>query len=166
MSMYKEGDHVIVDSHTGAERVVCTISEVLLVDEPIQKGINPLGTGPRLRYRAGSRIIRPEEIHGRAFNRPKIYGGMREQPSVSSTGGAKNVKPDSDEPDPVNHPEHYTSDPSGIECIEITRHRNFNIGNAIKYLWRAGLKDDTKQIEDLKKAAWYINDEINRLEQI
>ena len=44
--------------------------------------------------------------------------------------------------DNVNHPKHYTSDPSGIECIDITRHRNFNIGNAIKYLWRAGLKID------------------------
>lgn len=64
MSEYNVGDHVIVDSHTGAERVVCTISEVLLVDEPIQKGITPLGTGPRLRYRSGARIIRPEEIHG------------------------------------------------------------------------------------------------------
>lgn len=66
--------------------------------------------------------------------------------------------------DPVNHPAHYTSDPSGIECIQITRHRTFNIGNAIKYLWRAGLKDDKKQIEDLKKAIFYINDEIRRLE--
>lgn len=64
----------------------------------------------------------------------------------------------------VNHPPHYTTDPSGVECIEITRHRNFNIGNAIKYLWRAGIKDDSKQIEDLKKAIFYINDEINRLE--
>ena len=36
--------------------------------------------------------------------------------------------------DQVNHPSHYTSDPSGIECIQITRHRNFNIGNAFKYL--------------------------------
>ena len=44
--------------------------------------------------------------------------------------------------DQVNHPKHYTSDPSGIECIDITRHRNFNVGNAIKYLWRAGLKID------------------------
>ena len=44
--------------------------------------------------------------------------------------------------DQVNHPKHYTSDPSGIECIDITRHRNFNIGNAIKYLWGAGLKED------------------------
>lgn len=69
----------------------------------------------------------------------------------------------------VNHPKHYTSDPSGIECIDITRHRNFNIGNAIKYLWRAGLKEDKdrklidKQIEDLNKAVWYLVDEIHRL---
>lgn len=66
--------------------------------------------------------------------------------------------------DQVNHPSHYTSDPSGVECIQITRHRNFNIGNAFKYLWRAGLKDDKKQIEDLQKAIFYIQDEINRLE--
>lgn len=71
--------------------------------------------------------------------------------------------------DNVNHPKHYTSDPSGIECIDITRHRNFNVGNAIKYLWRAGLKTDAdkssinKQIEDLEKAVWYIVDEIHRL---
>lgn len=71
--------------------------------------------------------------------------------------------------DRVNHPRHYTSDPSGVECIEITRHRNFNVGNAIKYLWRNGLKDEAdrtrreKQIEDLEKAIWYINDEIHRL---
>ena len=68
--------------------------------------------------------------------------------------------------DQVNHPPHYTSDPSGVECIQITRHRNFNIGNAFKYLWRAGIKDDTKQIEDLKKAIFYINDEIKRLSGI
>jgi len=66
--------------------------------------------------------------------------------------------------DQVNHPEHYTSDPSGVECIQITRHRNFNIGNAFKYLWRAGLKDESKHVEDLKKAIFYIQDEINRLE--
>jgi hypothetical protein len=71
--------------------------------------------------------------------------------------------------DMVNHPKHYTSDPSGVECIDITRHRNFNVGNAIKYLWRAGLKEDsnksirTKQVEDLQKAVFYINDEIKRL---
>lgn len=67
--------------------------------------------------------------------------------------------------DPVNHPKHYTSDPSGVECIQITRHRNFNIGNAIKYLWRAGLKEDAK-VQDLRKAIWYIEDEIKRLEAL
>lgn len=72
--------------------------------------------------------------------------------------------------DAVNSPSHYTSDPSGIECITITRHRNFSIGNTIKYLWRAGLKDSpdafAKQIEDLEKARWYIADEIKRLTEI
>jgi hypothetical protein len=66
--------------------------------------------------------------------------------------------------DMVNHPPHYTSDPSGVECIDITRHRNFNIGNAIKYLWRAGLKNEESHIQDLKKAVFYINNEIDRIE--
>jgi len=66
--------------------------------------------------------------------------------------------------DQVNNPLHYTSDPSGIECIEITRHRSFNIGNAFKYLWRSGLKYEAKTIQYLEKAIFYIKDEINRLE--
>ena len=71
--------------------------------------------------------------------------------------------------DNVNHPSHYNSHPSGIECIEIARHHNFNIGNTIKYIWRAGLKseegmeDTDKQVEDLNKAIWYIKDEIKRI---
>lgn len=69
----------------------------------------------------------------------------------------------------VDHPKWYNSHPSGIECIEIARHYPFTIGNAFKYLWRAGLKkdpslaDDIKEIEDLKKAIWYIQDRINEL---
>jgi hypothetical protein len=63
--------------------------------------------------------------------------------------------------DNVNHPKHYTNHPSGVECIEITEHMNFCIGNAIKYLWRAGLKGE--QIEDLRKARWYIDREIARI---
>lgn len=71
----------------------------------------------------------------------------------------------------VNHPKYYCSHPSGVECIEITRHYNFAIGNAIKYLWRAGLKKEQgmsaieKEIEDCKKAIWYINDHIKHLEK-
>lgn len=62
--------------------------------------------------------------------------------------------------DPVLHPAHYCSHPSGTECIEITEHFNFNLGNAIKYIWRADLKG--KDDEDLKKAVFYINREISR----
>ena len=63
----------------------------------------------------------------------------------------------------VNHPSHYTNHPSGIECIQITEHMNFCLGNAIKYIWRAGLKDNTAAVEDLMKASWYIDREIMRL---
>lgn len=62
--------------------------------------------------------------------------------------------------DPVNHPKHYTSHPSGVECIQITEHMGFNIGNAIKYLWRAD--DKGAPIEDLEKAKWYIEREIKK----
>ena len=62
--------------------------------------------------------------------------------------------------DPVNHPAHYTEHPSGVECITITRHMGFNLGNAFKYIWRADLKGNA--IEDLEKAAFCINDEIIR----
>lgn len=64
--------------------------------------------------------------------------------------------------DPVNHPAHYTAHPSGIECIQVTEHLNFCVGNAIKYLWRAGLKGPDA-VEDLRKARWYIDREIKRL---
>ena len=63
-------------------------------------------------------------------------------------------------PPAVEHPQHYTSHPSGVECIQIVEHFNFNVGNAVKYLWRSGLKGDA--IEDLQKARWYVDREIAR----
>ena len=65
--------------------------------------------------------------------------------------------------DPVHHPSHYTSHPSGVECIEVTEHMNFCVGNAMKYLWRAGLKNDA--IEDLEKAKWYVDRELQRIKK-
>lgn len=73
--------------------------------------------------------------------------------------------------DRVNHPSHYCwlKDKCGIEVIDITRHMNFDLGNAIKYILRSGHKaeegmsDKQKEIEDLQKAMWYINDYINTL---
>ena len=64
--------------------------------------------------------------------------------------------------DKVNHPPHYTAHPSGVECIQVTEHMNFCLGNAIKYIWRADLKNG---IEDLNKAKWYIEREIKRRER-
>lgn len=72
-----------------------------------------------------------------------------------------------DDEDIVNHPTHYTSHPAkcecgrGIECIQITEHMNFNLGNAVKYLWRADLKGNA--IQDLEKARWYLSREIERI---
>ena len=63
------------------------------------------------------------------------------------------------EVDDVNHPVHYTSHPSGVECIQITEHMSFNLGNAVKYIWRADLKGGDK---DLRKAMWYIQRELDR----
>lgn len=62
--------------------------------------------------------------------------------------------------DPVNHPKHYRTHPSGVETIQITEHFNFNLGNAIKYIWRADEKG--KPLEDLEKARWYVDREIER----
>ena len=63
----------------------------------------------------------------------------------------------------VDHPSHYNAHPSGIKCIDVVRHMSFNVGNAMKYLWRADQKG--APIEDLKKAAWYVADEIQMREK-
>lgn len=94
---------------------------------------------------------------------------------------SKQVKPITCLNDAVNHPKHYNSNPSGVECIEVIRHMTFNVGNAVKYCWRAGLKvvsnpnaygsehlaqvaQKLAKIEDLKKAIWYLQDEVTLLE--
>lgn len=79
---------------------------------------------------------------------PDYYTGAEEQ---KETSGAD-----------VTNPSHYRSHPSGIECIQITEHMNFNLGNAVKYIWRAGLKSDATA-EDLAKARWYLDREIKRI---
>lgn len=60
----------------------------------------------------------------------------------------------------VDHPSHYNEHPSGVECITIVEHMCFNLGNAVKYCWRADLKDDA--VNDLNKAIWYIQRELDR----
>ena len=65
--------------------------------------------------------------------------------------------------DEVDHPAHYTAY-EGLEVIQLTEQMNFNRGNAVKYIARAGLKSYDTEILDLKKALWYIQREINRME--
>ena len=73
--------------------------------------------------------------------------------------GGKNMKKDN-----VNHPKHYCSSASKIECIQVTEHMNFCLGNAVKYIWRADEKG--KAVEDLRKAVWYLQREISRRERM
>lgn len=111
-----------------------------------------------------------DKIHSEQTNKNWIHVGNPNGRYVKADGAAAYTDPSiSNKNDPVNHPAHYTSHPSGIECIEITRHMSFNIGNATKYLWRCGKKVSpneevpAKMIEELQKAIWYINDEIKLL---
>lgn len=66
--------------------------------------------------------------------------------------------------DPVNHPAHYTNNPSGVECIDVIEWLTYNQGNAVKYLWR--MFDKGNPIENLRKAAWYCEREIERLNKL
>lgn len=63
----------------------------------------------------------------------------------------------------VNHPPHYTEHPSGVECIQITRHMSFDLGNAMKYIWRAGNKQSEDEAKDISKAIWYLQDHLKLL---
>ena len=98
--------------------------------------------------------------HGYAHPIPErtIEEITRESLQIIADGMGLDVKND-----PVNHPRHYTEHPSGVECIQITEHMGFCLGNAIKYIWRADLKGNS--IEDLKKARWYLDREISKREK-
>ena len=118
-----------------------------------------------------------------AFKRGSVYKCIEENTLLGNNNVAYNIKicvkdyehyfkPVINE-DNVNHPSHYSwlKDKCGIEVIDVTRHLDFDLGNAVKYILRAGKKKDSslndkeKTIEDLKKAVWYINDKIKMLEK-
>lgn len=104
-----------------------------------------------------------ESAHDPARTRPSSASSLRRPLNTLHSDSAAPGPADDQSPveDAIN-PSHYRKHPSGIECIEVTRHMNFNVGNAIKYIWRHLDKDDP--IENLKKAQWYIDDEIRRLQ--
>ena len=69
-----------------------------------------------------------------------------------------------EEKENVKHPEHYNK--HNIECLEVAELFNFNRGNALKYIWRSGEKDKKREIEDLEKAMFYIDREIERIKEV
>jgi|GEM_PF-1310133 len=97
--------------------------------------------------------------------RAKMDKARRSKKAAAAGRGKKPaaVQSDAAKPDAVDHPPHYTQHPSGIECIQVTQWMNFCLGNAVKYIWRAGLKGDA--LEDLKKARRYLDIEIERRRQ-
>ena len=66
----------------------------------------------------------------------------------------------------IDHPRHYNQHPSGIECIEIIEHLPCNLGNAVKYIWRCGLKRSSDPLRDLRSAEWYVRREIDRIKRL
>ena len=92
-------------------------------------------------------------IHKEWAPSPATLEDLTEDPTITETTSI----PDA-ETDMVNSPPHYKAHASGVECIQITEHMGFNLGNAVKYIWRADEKGKT--IEDLEKARWYIVREI------
>ena len=83
----------------------------------------------------------------------------------SGDGSANHSQPAiRQEDDPVNHPSHYTMHPSGVECIDVTEWMTFNLGNCVKYIWRADHKGTT--VQDLEKARWYLDREIRRIKAL
>lgn len=98
---------------------------------------------------------------------------MADYPLGDKAGGALAMaRAESVDETQINHPRHYMTHPSGVECIAITEHHDFCTGNAIKYLWRAGLKltegetPGKSELRDLKKARWYLDRKIKRIEKM
>lgn len=94
-------------------------------------------------------VPQPEEADPSSYLDPELS-------AVRSTTGHEI------DPDGVNHPRHYNLHPAGIECIDVIEAMSFNIGSAIKYLWRAGLKPTEAVEKDLDKAIWYVQRERER----
>lgn len=107
-----------------------------------------------------------EEIHDSA-DMDTVTTNFDNDPKKPTDGPKEWLSEQQWKEDNVNHPSHYTwlKDIAGVEVIDITRWMDFDLGNAIKYILRCGRKDPSKRVEDLKKAIWYIQDEIKLMEK-
>lgn len=95
----------------------------------------------------------------------KCGGGLIYDYSIKALPFCPRCEQKSHKEELVVHPKHYNSHPSGIEAIKILEHYNFNVGSAMKYLWRQGLKDSEPSVRDLGKAIEYIQFEIERIKR-
>ncbi|MFE2075214.1 DUF3310 domain-containing protein [Streptomyces misionensis] len=115
-------------------------------------------------YAAGSYVTAPYE-YGVKFSYEgdvtyRAFNGNELAPDLAPVGSSE------PEPDNVHHPSHYTWLPNGVEVIDITENLTNNLGNVVKYVLRAGRKSQKTHLEDLQKAAWYLQREINRVQKV
>ena len=122
------------------------------------------GDGTAKWYQSNGTNYLPHEIAGYAPQSLTRDELMADLPMPGKSANERDALADTQFHDTVNHPSHYTAYP-GIEVIQLTEHMNFCRGNAVKYVARAGLKDKSKEVEDLEKAVWYLNREIQRLKE-
>lgn len=132
-----------IDWHGGE----CPVKGYVFVDVKFRDGDRHIAVGRDLRWTVSEHYA--DIVSWRLFTNNSVEESSEEPLQI-----VDNVNTF----DNVNNPSHYTSHKSGTECIEITRHMSFNLGNATKYIWRCDLKKDA--IEDLRKAIFYLNDEI------
>jgi hypothetical protein len=124
--------------------------------------------GDRVKFLEGHGLLRKETFGRIGSIGKRTVAVIAEESSCVYQLYSSDIEHADDEtkavPDTVNHPSHYTD--GKIEVIDFIEDKklNYHRGNAVKYIARAGKKDPTKEIEDLKKAQWYINREIKRLE--
>lgn len=140
--------------HQGNLELLPDLSEYRANRRVRQRGTDRDGTIADVVHTEGFWLVRWDDRKTGYFTASDLELLPDDEPDAPATSEPASVD------DPVSHPRHYTSHPSGIECIEVTRHMGFNLGNAVKYIWRADLKGNS--IEDLRKAAWYIGDEIQK----
>lgn len=124
----------------------CAASRVAVEGRTEKTRINPIAAAECGRNQSSFAYVAQAVAKGEK-------GEKMSEPTQRPTGDAV-------ENDPVNKPKHYTTHPSGVECIQITEHMSFNLGNALKYIWRADLKGNA--VEDLQKAKYYLDRELQK----
>lgn len=145
---------VILPNEGNAERTVCGSTEWYLLIANDEYWLYPVERIDRIVYASGSRLsVYP-------VGEPYAIYDKSKYTYIFEDGGIEIVK----KSDSVSHPSYYADGWSnGAEVIDLTEHLPFCSGNVVKYVCRAGRKDPDKRVEDLEKARWYLDREIERV---